>query len=44
MMTFRVVTLKDRGKIKEKLTEKGDTSYRHEMVESPLLRGAFRAP
>lgn len=41
--TFRVVTLKDGGKIKEKLTEKGDTSYSYEMVESPLPVKNYKA-
>lgn len=34
--TFRMLTLKDGGKIKEKLTDKDDTSYSYEIVESPL--------
>ena len=34
--TFRTITLKDGGKIKDKLTEKGDTSYSYEIVESSL--------
>jgi hypothetical protein len=34
--TYRLLTLKDGGKIKEKLTKTGDTSYSYEIVESPL--------
>jgi hypothetical protein len=34
--TYRILTLGDGGKIKEKLTETGDTSYSYEIVESPL--------
>ena len=34
--TFRTLTLKDGGKIKEKLTGKDDLSYSYEIVESPL--------
>jgi hypothetical protein len=34
--TFRTLTLKDGGKIKEKLTETDDLSYSYEIVESPL--------
>lgn len=34
--TYRILTLGDGGKIKEKLTEKGDTSYSYEIIESPL--------
>ncbi len=33
---FRTLTLKDGGVIKEKLVDKGTTSYRYEIVESPL--------
>ncbi len=33
---FRTLTLKDGGKIKEKLIEKKDLSYKYEIVESPL--------
>lgn len=33
---FRILTLGDGGKIKERLTDKGDTSYSYEIVESPL--------
>ncbi len=33
---FRILTLKDGGVIKEKLVEKGSTSYKYEIVESPL--------
>src|SRR5215467_2227193 len=34
--TFRTLTLKDGGTIKEKLTDKDDLSYSYEIVESPL--------
>jgi hypothetical protein len=34
--TYRLLTLKDGGKIKEKLTDTDDTSYTYEIVESPL--------
>jgi Polyketide cyclase / dehydrase and lipid transport len=34
--TVRLLTLKDGGKIKEKLTDKGDLSYSYEILESPL--------
>jgi hypothetical protein len=34
--TFRTLTLKDGGTIKEKLTESDDLSYSYEIVESPL--------
>jgi len=34
--TFRLLTLKDGGKIKEKLLEADDTSYSYAIVESPL--------
>jgi polyketide cyclase/dehydrase/lipid transport protein len=34
--TFRTITLKDGGKIKEKLTGTDATSYSYEIVESPL--------
>ncbi len=33
---FRTLTLKDGGVIKEKLLEKGTTSYKYEIIESPL--------
>jgi len=35
-VTFRTLTLKDGGKIKEKLTGTEDLSYTYEIVESPL--------
>ena len=35
-MTFRTLTLKDGGKIKEKRTGTEDTAYTYEIVESPL--------
>lgn len=34
--TFRTLTLKDGGKIKERLVDTGTTSYRYEIIESPL--------
>jgi hypothetical protein len=34
--TFRTLTLKDGGKIKEKLVDTGTTSYRYAIIESPL--------
>jgi Polyketide cyclase / dehydrase and lipid transport len=34
--TYRILTLGDGGKIKEKLTKTGDTSYSYDIVESPL--------
>lgn len=34
--TLRTLTLKDGGTIKEKLLEKGTTSYKYEILESPL--------
>jgi hypothetical protein len=33
---FRTLTLKDGGVIKEKLLERGTTSYKYEIIESPL--------
>src|SRR3990172_5836847 len=35
-VTFRMLTLKDGGKIKEKLTGTEDLAYTYEIVESPL--------
>ena len=35
-VTFRTLTLKDGGKIKEKLTGTEDLAYTYEIVESPL--------
>ncbi|HKB23348.1 MAG TPA: SRPBCC family protein [Methyloceanibacter sp.] len=35
-VTFRTLSLKDGGKIKEKLTGTEDTAYTYEIVESPL--------
>jgi hypothetical protein len=35
-VVFRTLTLKDGGVIKEKLLEKGTTSYQYEIIESPL--------
>jgi hypothetical protein len=40
---FRILTLKDGGKIKERLTDKGDTSYSYEIVESPLPVKDYKA-
>lgn len=34
--TFRTLSLKGGGKIKEKLVDTGTTSYRYEIIESPL--------
>jgi len=34
--TFRTITLKDGGAIKEKLTGSDETSYSYEIIESPL--------
>ena len=34
--TYRILTLGDGGKIKEKLTDTDDTSYSYEIVEGPL--------
>jgi hypothetical protein len=34
--TYRILTLGDGGKIKEKLTDTDDTGYSYEIVESPL--------
>jgi hypothetical protein len=33
---FRTLTLQDGGKIKEKLLDRGNASYRYEIIESPL--------
>jgi hypothetical protein len=41
--TYRVLTLGDGGKIKEKLTEKEDTSYSYIIVESPLPVKNYKA-
>lgn len=35
-VVFRILTLKDGAKIKEKLTKTGDTSYSYEIIEGPL--------
>ena len=40
---FRILTLQDGGKIKEQLTDKGDTSYSYEIVESPLPVKNYKA-
>ena len=34
--TYRILTLGDGGKIKEKLTNMGDTTYSYDIIESPL--------
>src|SRR4030042_1400575 len=36
-VTFRTLTLKDGGKIKEKLTGTEDVAYTYDIIESPLL-------
>jgi hypothetical protein len=41
--TFRTLTLKDGGTIKEKLVESDDTSYSYEIIESPLPVKNYRA-
>jgi polyketide cyclase/dehydrase/lipid transport protein len=41
--TFRILTLKDGGKIKEKLTDQEGTSYSYEIVESPLPVKNYKA-
>ena len=40
---FRILILQDGGKIKERLTDKGDTSYSYEIVESPLPVKNYKA-
>ncbi len=40
---FRTLTLKDGGKIKEKMTAKDDLSYSYEIVESPLPVKNYKA-
>lgn len=42
-VTYRTLTLKDGGKIKEKLTEVGDVSYAYEIIESPLPVENYKA-
>jgi len=42
-VVFRTLTLKDGGKIKEKLTDKDDTSYSYEIVEGPLPVKNYKA-
>jgi len=42
-VTFRTLTLKDGGKIKEKLLGSDDTSYSYEIVESPLPVKNYKA-
>ena len=41
--TFRTLTLGDGGKIKERLTDSGDTSYSYEIIESPLPVKSYSA-
>jgi hypothetical protein len=41
--TYRMLTLADGGKIKEKLVEKGATNYTYEIVESPLPVQNYRS-
>ena len=42
-VVFRTLTLKDGGKIKEKLTDKDDTGYSYEIVEGPLPVKNYKA-
>src|SRR5215468_6288517 len=42
-VVYRTITLKDGGKIKEKLTSKDDLSYSYEIVESPLPVKNYRS-
>jgi len=42
-VTFRTLTLKDGGKIKEKLTGTEDLAYSYEIVESPLPVKNYKA-
>jgi len=42
-VTYRNLTLKDGGKIKEKLTDEDDTGYSYEIVESPLPVKNYKA-
>jgi hypothetical protein len=41
--TLRILTLKNGGTIKEKLTDKDDLSYSYEIVESPLPVKNYKA-
>ena len=41
--TFRTLTLKDGGTIKEKMTDKDDLSYSYEIVEGPLPVKNYKA-
>jgi Polyketide cyclase / dehydrase and lipid transport len=41
--TFRILTLGDGGKIKEKLTDTDDTSYSYEIIEGPLPVKNYKA-
>ena len=42
-VTFRTLTLKDGGKIKEKLLDSDDASYSYEIVESPFPVKNYKA-
>jgi polyketide cyclase/dehydrase/lipid transport protein len=42
-VTYRILTLKDGGKIKEKLTATEDLSYSYEIIESPLPVQNYKA-
>ena len=42
-VVFRMLTLKDGGKIKEKLTGTEDISYSYEIIESPLPVKNYKA-
>jgi hypothetical protein len=42
-VTFRTLTLKDGGKIKEKLTATEDVSYSYEIIESPFPVENYKA-
>jgi hypothetical protein len=42
-VVFRTLTLKDGGKIKEKLTDTGETSYSYEIIEGPLPVKNYKA-
>ncbi len=42
-VTFRTLTLKDGGKIKEKLLDSDDASYSYEIVDSPLPVKNYKA-
>jgi hypothetical protein len=42
-VTYRILTLKDGGKIKQKLTATEDVSYSYEIIESPLPVENYKA-